>query len=176
MMLSNIQAQLSTHEDRLRGFALSLTRNEEEARDLFQETAYRILKYVDKFTPDTNFKAWAMTIMKNTFINNYRRKKRQNTFSDTTDEQYFINSTQQTAINEGESNLTMKELNRLIMDLPDPVRLPFLMHFRGFKYKEIAREFNLPLGTVKSRIFFARKALQEKIKIDYTRTEVARGN
>ena len=61
----------------------------------------------------------------------------------------------------------MDELNGMINSLEDSIRIPFVMHYEGFKYQEIADEFNLPLGTVKSRIFFARKALKDMIKENY---------
>jgi RNA polymerase sigma-70 factor (ECF subfamily) len=80
---------------------------------------------------------------------------------------YFINSGSVVISNDAGSNILMKELNRMISSLEDSIRIPFLKHFEGFKYQEIADELSLPLGTVKSRIFFARKSLKEKIKAHY---------
>ncbi|MGA1582079.1 MAG: RNA polymerase sigma factor [Saprospiraceae bacterium] len=154
----------------LQAFAYSLTKNQEAARDLYQETAFRALKNRDKFSPGTNFKAWLMTIMKNIFINNYRRKVKENTMVDTTDNLYFINSAT-TVRNSGDAQILMKELLTMVDNLDNGLKIPFLMHYRGFKYQEIADYLDLPLGTVKSRIFFARKELKQEIEKRYQITE-----
>jgi RNA polymerase sigma-70 factor (ECF subfamily) len=153
--------------DSLNAFAYNLTKNQEDARDLYQETAYRAITNRDKFRPDTNFKAWTFTIMKNIFINNYRKKAKSNTIIDSTDNLYFINSGSTLIGNDGERNMLMEELQGMIDSLDGSIRIPFVMHYEGFKYQEIADELNLPLGTIKSRIFFARKALKEMIKESY---------
>lgn len=145
-------------------FAYNLTKNSENANDLYQETAFRALKNKDKFRPGTNFKAWLMTIMKNIFINDYRKRVKANTIFDSTDNQHFLNSGSHSVRNEGDSNILMKELNGMIDGLDDGLRIPFLMHYEGHKYQDIADFMELPLGTVKSRIFFARKELKKKIR------------
>jgi len=155
----------------LNAFAYNLTKNVDDARDLFQETAYRAIKNQEKFRPGTNFKAWLMTIMKNIFINDYRKKVKRNTFSDATDNNYFINSGARTEVNGAEGNILIKELTNMIDDLQDGFKIPFMMHFKGFKYNEISEHMNLPLGTVKSRIFFARKELKAKISKRYPKME-----
>ena len=147
----------------LRSFAMNLTKNRENANDLYQETAFRALTNRDKFRPGTNFKAWMFTIMKNIFINNYRKRVKAATVFDSTDNLYFINSGSVVIGNDAESNILIAELKRMIASLDDSIRIPFEMHFEGYKYQEIADEFELPLGTVKSRIFFARKELKEMI-------------
>ncbi|MDX1940872.1 MAG: RNA polymerase sigma factor [Saprospiraceae bacterium] len=147
----------------LNAFAYNLTKNVEDAKDLFQETAYRAITNRDKFLPGTNFKAWLFTIMKNIFINNYRKKTKANTIMDTTDNLYYINSGSTTISNHGDANILIKELTEMIDALDDSIKIPFLMHYQGFKYQEIADSLDLPLGTVKSRIFFARKELKENI-------------
>ena len=151
----------------LHSFAYNLTKNTEDAKDLYQETTYRALYNRDKFQPDTNFKAWMFTIMKNIFINNYRKKVKSNTILDTTDNQFYLNSGSHAAPNAAEGSIMMKELNKMVEVLDDTIRVPFLMHFEGFKYQEIADELSLPLGTVKSRIFFARKELKDAILSSY---------
>ncbi|MDQ3071757.1 MAG: RNA polymerase sigma factor [Bacteroidota bacterium] len=148
----------------LKPFALSLTRDMEEAKDLLQETVFRALSSQDKYTEGTNLKAWLYTIMKNIFINNYRRKVKRNTIIDTTDNLYYINSTDTTILNRGESNMAMNDINTAIDRLSEDYRIPFLMHYQGFKYHEIADHLTLPIGTVKSRIHFARKELKRKLK------------
>ena len=144
-------------------FAYNLTKNAEDAKDLFQETAFRAVTNRDKFRPGTNFKAWLFTIMKNIFINNYRKKAKANTIMDSTDNMYYINSGKTIINNQAESNIMMKELIKMIEELDNSVKIPFLMHYQGFKYQEIADQLDLPLGTVKSRIFFARKELKDLI-------------
>ena len=147
----------------LNSFAYNLTKNMEDAKDLFQETAYRAMTNREKFRPGTNFKAWVFTIMKNIFINNYRKKMKANTIMDSTDNLYYINSGKTIISNQAESNILMKELTKMIEELDDSIKIPFVMHYHGYKYQEIADHLNLPLGTVKSRIFFARKELKSLI-------------
>lgn len=159
--------KLNTLTTLLHSFAYNLTKNVEDAKDLYQETAYRALFNRDKFQPDTNFKAWMFTIMKNIFINNYRKKVKSNTILDTTDNQYYLNSGSHATTNAAEGGIMLKELNAMVTSLDDSIRVPFMMHFEGFKYQEIADELELPLGTVKSRIFFARKELKDKILSNY---------
>lgn len=151
----------------LHSFAYNLTKNVEDAKDLYQETTFRALYNRDKFQPDTNFKAWMFTIMKNIFINNYRKKVKANTVLDNTENQFYLNSASHAVGNSGETKMTMEELNVMVENLDDSIRIPFLKHFEGYKYQEIADELDLPLGTVKSRIFFARKELKENILSNY---------
>ncbi len=151
----------------LHAFAYNLTKNVEDAKDLYQETTYRALFNREKFQPDTNFKAWMFTIMKNIFINNYRKKVKANTVIDTTENQFYLNSGSHATANGAEGDILLKELNTLVESLDNSIKVPFLMHHEGFKYQEIADELQLPLGTVKSRIFFARKELKDKILANY---------
>lgn len=151
----------------LQSFAYNLTKNMEDSKDLFQETAFRAMTNREKFRPGTNFKAWLFTIMKNIFINNYRKKVKANTIMDATDNQYFINSSSTLIPNRADSQIMMQELSRMIGELDDSIQVPFMMHFQGYKYQEIADDLALPLGTVKSRIFFARKELKDKINAQY---------
>lgn len=151
----------------LNSFAYNLTKNREEAEDLYQETAFRAYTNRDKFNQGTNFKAWLFTIMKNIFINNYRRRSKMNTIMDNTENNYYINSGKNKVSNGGESRILLNELNGMIDNLDSDIKDPFVMHFTGYKYQEIADQLMLPLGTVKSRIFFARKALKKAIKTNY---------
>ena len=148
-------------EPNLERFAYSLTANPEDARDLLQETYLKALIYKDKFEDNTNIKAWTFTIMKNTFINNYRKAVKQRTTFDSSDNQFLINGR---AYDESpESNYSHSEINRKIEALDDEFRIPFQMHTSGFKYKEIADKLNLKIGTVKSRIFFSRQKLMNAL-------------
>lgn len=159
--------KFNTMSTLLHSFAYNLTKNVEDAKDLFQETAFRAMTNREKFRTGTNFKAWLFTIMKNIFINNYRKKVKANTIIDSTDNMFYINSGKNTVSNGAESSILMKELSYRIDSLDDSIRIPFMMHYKGFKYQEIADELELPLGTVKSRIFFARKELKQVIRKDY---------
>ena len=151
----------------MESFAYHLTKNFEDAKDLYQETAFRAMSNRDKFRPGTNFKAWLLTIMKNIFINNYRKKVKKKTIIDSTDNLYYINSGANTISNGAERNILMDELQAMIDSLDESLKVPFTMHYEGFKYQEIADELELPLGTVKSRIFFARKELKRLIQLRY---------
>ena len=148
----------------LQRFVFKLTADKEEANDLLQETSLRALENMEKYTPDTNFKGWMYTMMRNIFINNYRKVVRDQTFVDYTDNLYNIDSTQLTKDSITENDYDRKELYRVLNSLPDNYRIPFYMFVSGFKYREIADKLSLPLGTVKSRIFFTRRSLQEELK------------
>jgi RNA polymerase sigma-70 factor (ECF subfamily) len=167
MSVLEFQSQFDQLTRVLQGFAYNLTKNREEAKDLYQETAFRALSNRDKFTPGTNLKAWLLTIMKNIFINNYRKKVKSNTIIDSTDNQFLINSGRNTIENHAESQILIDEITEMIMNLDDSLKVPFEMHRLGYKYQEIADKLRLPLGTVKSRIFFARKELKQKIVARY---------
>lgn len=148
---------------KLHYYALSLTADSEKANDLLQETFLKALTYRDKFAQNTNFKAWIYTIMKNTFINDYRRGiKTKNTFESSTSDYHLTFSTDK-VYPSPDSLYSTREINRTIQDLDDDYRIPFTMFLEGYKYKEIADELNLPLGTVKSRIFFTRKKLEKSL-------------
>jgi len=103
--------------------------------------------------------------MRNIFINAYRKKSKRKTITDGTDNQYYINSVQNIIKNEAEQKFMMDDIQNAISELSDEFKIPFLMHYEGFKYLEISEELDLPLGTVKSRIFFARKHLKKTLAI-----------
>jgi len=168
-IMSQVEFHSRFHEisPLLQAFAYNLTKNNEDAKDLLQETAFRAMTNQDKFLAGTNLKAWLFTIMKNIFINNYRKKMKSNTIMDSTDNLYYINSGSTIISNAAESNITMQELTGMLDTLDDSIRIPFLMHYQGYKYQEIADHLSLPLGTVKSRIFFARKELKDMIGKHY---------
>ncbi len=172
MTTLNFQTELSQLKIVLHRFAYKLTNNQEDSKDLYQETAYRALVNQEKFRAGTNLKAWLFTIMRNIFINNYRKKIKQNTILDSTDNDFYINSGSTVVVNDANSTILMKELEVLVDALDDSIRIPFLMHYYGYKYQEIATELNLPLGTIKSRIFFARKKLKKAIELNYKEASI----
>ena len=145
-------------------FAFKLTADREEANDLLQETSLKALDNEEKFTPDTNFKGWMYTIMRNIFINNYRKTVRDQTFVDQTDNLFHLNLPQDSGFDSTEGAYDLKEIHRIVNALPKDYRVPFAMYVSGFKYREIAEKLGLPLGTVKSRIFFTRQRLQNDLK------------
>ena len=151
-------------QEELLRFAYKLTTDREEANDLLQETSLKALDNEDKYTPDTNFKGWMYTIMRNILINHYLTVVLAQTFVDQTDNLYHINLPQDSGFESTESAYDLKEMRRVVNALPKEYRVPFAMHVSGFKYHEIAEKLDLPLGTVKSRIFFTRQRLQEELK------------
>lgn len=163
MASMNFNNEVVGLQSSLKPFALKLTRDMDDAEDLIQETMFRAFSNEDKFQSGTKLKAWLYTIMKNIFINNYRKKVKRNTIVDTSDNQYFIDSVSHTTTNDAEMAFVSKDIEHAILSLSNEFRVPFMMHFKGYKYHEIAEKLNLPLGTVKSRIFFTRKALKEKL-------------
>jgi RNA polymerase sigma-70 factor (ECF subfamily) len=156
--------KLTSLQKHLEYFAKKLTGNEDDAQDLLQETFLKALIFKDKFVESTNLKAWLFTIMKNIFINNYRRNMRARTIIDTTDNLYHLNTSTAHAPITPESRISEKEIQHEIDLLTDDHRIPFEMHTQGFKYKEIAEELDISIGTVKSRIFFTRKKLMSNLQ------------
>ncbi|HSR39708.1 MAG TPA: RNA polymerase sigma factor [Phnomibacter sp.] len=155
---------LLENADFLRPFAITLTRDHETANDLLQETMYRALANKEKYNIGTNIKAWLYTIMRNIFINNYRRKAKQNTIFDKTPNEFLLNYNQSVVANPAEGNIKLKEINAALESLPEIFRKPFMLYFDGYKYHEIADMLEEPLGTIKSRIHFARKLLKAHIE------------
>lgn len=150
----------------LLSFALKLTLNKDEAHDLVQDTTLKALNNEEKFVENANFKGWMLTIMRNIFINNYRRTARENTMVDTTDDLYHINVGQVASVGTPEGAYAIGEISSIIAAFPEDYREPFNLHVAGYKYEEISEKLSMPLGTVKSRIFFTRKRLREILK-DY---------
>ena len=155
---------LLSMQSELHRFAMKLTADQEEANDLLQETPLKALDNEEKYTPDTNFKGWMYTIMRNIFINNYRKTVRDQTFVDQTDNLFHLNLPQDSGFESTEGNYDLKEIRKIVNSLPKEYRVPFSMYVSGFKYREIAEKLGLPIGTVKSRIFFTRQRLQKELK------------
>jgi RNA polymerase sigma factor (sigma-70 family) len=164
METQDFNSQLTSLQDNLKYFAKSLTQNDEEANDLVQDTFLKALTYRDKFEQNTNLKAWTYTIMKNTFINNYRRNAKVGMVIDNTADLYYLNAGKNSDENNPDTVLAHKDINKVVDRLEDEHRIPFQMHHTGYKYKEIAEKLDLSIGTVKSRIFFSRKKLMTSLK------------
>jgi len=164
MSKNNFNYQLLNLQSSLERFALSLTMNSEDANDLLQETLLKALTYKDKYQDETNLKAWAFTIMRNTFINNYRKNVKRKTTNDSTDNSFFIDQSTNYTQDTPDMRFSSNEITKKIDALSDEFRIPFLMHTEGYKYKEIAEELDLKIGTVKSRIFFSRQKLMKELE------------
>lgn len=153
---------LINSQNYLKPFAITLTRDHDSASDLMQETLYKAFANRDKYSWGTNFKGWLYTIMRNIFINDYRRKVVHPTIrQDISDNTFFSDHTR--VINIAEGSLKIKEIKSAIYKLQSIFRNPFLLYIEGYKYQEIANIYGEPLGTIKSRIYFARKSLKETI-------------
>ena len=164
MRTANFAQDLLSVQTELLNFAYKLTADREEANDLLQETSLKALDNEEKYTAATNFKGWIYTIMRNIFNNNYRKALRDQTYVDQTDNQYYLNQNFDIEGDSTEGSYDLKEMHRIVNALPKEYRIPFSMYVSGFKYREIADKLGLPLGTVKSRIYFTRQKLQEELK------------
>lgn len=163
MSAAEFNELLLSNTDPLKPFSVSLTHDQEMAKDLFQETLYKALANQDKYSTGTNIKAWLFTIMRNIFINDYRRKSKQRTIFDNSSNEALINSVNIITSNRGEDSLHVKEIQKAIYQLPQIFKIPFLLYFEGYRYHEISESLREPLGTIKSRIHFARKLLKEQL-------------
>lgn len=163
---SSFKTSVLGMQGNLLSFALKLTLNRDEARDLVQDTTLKALNNEEKFVENANFKGWMLTIMRNIFINNYRKSSRANTVLDDTEDGFHLNLSQDSGLVSPDGAFTVNEISSIIDSFPADYRTPFSMHVAGYKYEEIARSLSMPLGTVKSRIFFTRKRLREILK-DY---------
>ncbi|HEX8331554.1 MAG TPA: RNA polymerase sigma factor [Segetibacter sp.] len=164
MVINDFNRLIITNSEFLKPFATTLTKDNETAKDLLQETLYRALANKEKYKIGTNIKAWLYTIMRNIFINNYRRRVNQQVVFDNSLNDFLLDYNQVSLSNSAESNLRIKEVQAAIYRLPDLFRNPFLLYFDGFKYSEISQMLSEPLGTIKSRIHFARKLLKEQVE------------
>lgn len=166
MSKSELSSIIISHESFLYQLALKLTKSAEDSNDLLQETFYKAIKNSDKFKEGTNIKGWLYTIMKNTFINAYRKKKNQNTFVDETDNKYFLNMKESEKTVSTDASVDHEYIMKQINSVEKTYVETFMMYYNGYKYEEIAEILDIPLGTVKSRIFLARRKMMDKLK-DY---------
>ena len=163
MSTKEFEQYVVSNAEFLKPFAMTLTRDSEIAKDLTQETLFRALANKEKYHVGTNIKAWMYTIMRNIFINDYRRKARQKTIFDNNAYEFIPEYHHSAVKNEADTNMGLKEIKQAIHHLPDIFKHPFMLYFEGYKYNEIADYLNEPLGTVKSRIHFARKLLKTEL-------------
>ncbi|MDR1676379.1 MAG: RNA polymerase sigma factor [Tannerella sp.] len=168
MKTAQFQEKLLGMQENMMNFALSLTANRDDAKDLMQETSLKVLDNKEKFIDNRNFKGWVLTVMRNIFINQYHRIVRTQTVIDQNIDLYALDIVNDSGFGSPDGSLQLQEITGAIRDLNQDLKVPFSMYVSGYQYNEIAETLNLPIGTVKSRIFFARKELREKLK-DYAR-------
>jgi len=164
MTAIEFNTRIMNEKSSLKNFALSLTHNTDDALDLLQDTYVKAITYREKFEDSTNLKAWLFTIMKNTFINAYRRNVKTKQIISKGDDIQLNRAFKQNSYDHSESRMNAKEIIKKIESLDEDYKVPFTRYYNGYKYEEIAHEMQLPLGTVKSRIFIARKILMESLK------------
>ncbi len=156
--------QLLSYENNLRKFAYSLTTNFDDSYDLVQETYLKAFSYKDRLSDYSNLKSWMLSIMKNTFINNYHKASRKYTAVDSEAQEQIMSRSSDEGKLGPEAVYSECEIMAAVEGLNPELKLPFKMHLKGFKYKEIAEELDLNIGTVKSRIYNARQILMDVLK------------
>ncbi|MDR2776327.1 MAG: RNA polymerase sigma factor [Tannerella sp.] len=168
MKTAQFQKKLLGMQENMMNFALSLTANRDDAKDLMQETSLKVLDNKEKFVDNRNFKGWVLTVMRNIFINQYHKIVRTQTIIDQNIDLYTLDIINDSGFGSPDGSLQLQEITDAIQSLHHDLKVPFSLYVSGYQYNEIAETLNLPIGTVKSRIFFARKELREKLK-DYDR-------
>lgn len=158
------QKKLLSLQENMMNFALQLTANREDAQDLLQDTTLKVLDNQDKYVDNVNFKGWVLTVMRNLFINNYHKVVRTQSILDQNADLYNLDIMNESGFNSPDASYQLGEINQAIENLTDDLRVPFSLYLSGYKYQEISDRLSLPLGTIKSRIYFARKELQDKLK------------
>jgi len=151
-------------QENMMNFALMLTANRDDAQDLLQDTTLKVLDNQEKFVDNINFKGWVLTVMRNIFINNYHKVVRAQSVLDQGVDLYNIDVINDSGFDSPDGAFQLKEITKAVNSLNDDLKIPFTMFLSGYKYNEIAEKLGVPLGTVKSRIFFARQELQKILK------------
>ena len=164
MTKNEFNLQLNNHSGSLQSFALNFTKDIEDANDLVQDTMLKAVTYYSKFKEGTNLKGWLFTIMKNTFINNYRRLVKTNSLITQSDEISSSNLRYSATKNASDSKFIIGDINKALSTLQPEYYVPFMKYFEGYKYHEIAEMLDIPIGTVKTRIHVARQILKKYLK------------
>lgn len=163
MSTAEFNQLLLCSSDCLNPFAIILTRDHDSAKDLVQETMYKAIVNCGKYNDRINIKAWLCKIMQNIFLNDYRKRSRQHAIIDPSTNDLLADLSQTAIADLAESRLKLKEIQTAIHYLPSIFKDPFLLYLEGYKYHEIAEILRKPIGTIKSRIHFARKLLKKQI-------------
>ena len=163
MKAADFTREILSLEPTLKKFTYRFTRNREESQDLIQDTMLKALLYRDSFRKEVNLKGWLFTIMRNTYINSYRKLQRYRTNHDSTKDLYYLNVEDTHTFHLPDVAYEYEDIWRNVSEIREEFQKPFRMHASGYKYEEIAEHLGIPVGTVKNRIFQARKALQLKL-------------
>lgn len=163
MNTATFAQNLLSMQTELRRFAFKLTADHDDANDLLQETSLKALDNKEKYVAETNFKGWIYTIMRNIFINNYRKSAKERNSADITDAAFQPMLPVADGYDMPEVAYSVNEITDVINSFSPEFREPFSLYVAGYKYEEIAEKMGIPLGTVKSRIFFARKRLKKEL-------------
>ncbi len=163
------------HMDSLNNYALRLTSEHNAANDLIQETYLKAYRFIDKYEKGTNARAWLFRIMKNSYINDYRKKKREPDNLEFDEDEYPYLSVMHSSRNTNDirellyRNLLDDDISGALSDLPENFRTAIVLrNIEGLTYEELAEFFDIPIGTVRSRLHRARKVLGKKL-VEYAR-------
>lgn len=165
MSTINLNNEICNHQSYLENFAMKFTADTEDANDLVQDTLIKAIRYHKLYREGTNLRGWLYTIMKNIFINDYRRSVRRRNIITVTDDLSAQQLKNSASINLGEGKFVMEDIHKAMEKLQPEYSIPFLKYFEGYKYQEIADELNIPIGTVKTRIHLARQILKFQLKM-----------
>jgi RNA polymerase sigma factor (sigma-70 family) len=163
MTAIEFSSQLLSLETGLRKFAYRLSSKKDDADDLVQETFLRVLQKKDSYLENVNFKSWTFTIMKNIFVDSYRRNRKRDTYGDKGIDSLTILQINPVSFENPDSTYSALEILQSIEQLEEKLRIPFNMYVEGYKYIEIADKLNINLGTIKNRIFLTRKQLMAQL-------------
>jgi RNA polymerase sigma-70 factor (ECF subfamily) len=164
MTALQFQEKLLNLQDNMMNFALTLTSNRDDAQDLLQDTTLKVLGNREKFADNVNFKGWVLTVMRNIFINDYHKAVRAQSVIDQDADVYNVDVLNDSGFDTPDGSIQIQEITGAINQLNEDLRIPFSLYVSGYKYNEIADKLDMPLGTIKSRIFFARQELQKQLK------------
>jgi RNA polymerase sigma-70 factor (ECF subfamily) len=169
-LYAEFEKEAVPHMDALYNFALRLTGDSDDANDLVQETYLKAFRFFDKYERGTNIKAWLFRILKNSYINDYRKHSKEPSKVDYDDIENFYENIKSSEVKSSHttedafSNLMGDEINKAIAELPEDFRTVILLSdIEGFTYEEIADFVDCPIGTVRSRLHRARKMLYAKL-------------
>jgi RNA polymerase sigma factor (sigma-70 family) len=161
METDKFEQKLAGLKPKLLEFTRKFTKNRDDAMDLLQDTMLKALSQKAKFKEDTNLRGWLYTIMRNMFINQYRKEIKSK--SNRVDESYLNWTEDNGTGSKPDGVIQMKEVLKIVNSLQTEFGRPFQMHVSGYKYQEIAKELDIPIGTVKNRIFRARVEMQNQL-------------
>ncbi len=157
--------EICSHRSCLESFALKFTNDIEDANDLVQDTIIKAIRYHNLYKQGTNLRGWLYTIMRNTFINDYRKGAKRNAIMETSEDLSSYQLRGSATTNLGENKFVMEDIHKALDRLQPDYSKPFLRYFEGYKYHEIAEELHIPIGTVKTRIHMARQILKAQLKM-----------